>query len=263
METLKFHHGGILILFSSIYWFGILPVDAGVCFCFLIHMLGWHSTSWCRCYFPFSSIYWVHILPLDMDFFFFLIHMLGWQSTSWYRCFFFPVSSICWVGILPLDTDVFSFLSHPYVGLAFYLLIWMFFSFLIHMLGWHSTSWYGCFFFPFSSIYWVPILPCDTDVFFLSHPYVRLAFYLLIQMFLLSLSHPYVGLAFYLLIRMFFFLSHPMLGPHCASWYRFLDIFINWGSWLEFHCLFYFLLTIFSIHFFPYMKLIHIVNSMY
>ncbi len=103
METLKFHHGGNLILFSSIDWFGILPLDAGA-FCFLIHMLGWHSTSWCRCYFPFSSIYWVHILPLDMDVFF------PFSSICWVGILpldmdvFFPFSSICWVGILPLDT---------------------------------------------------------------------------------------------------------------------------------------------------------------
>ncbi len=174
METLKFHHGDILILFSSIYWFGILALDVGAFFfCFLIHMLGWHSTSWCKCFFPFSSI--------------------------------------CWVGILPLDADV-IFLSHPYIGFTFYLLIWMvfsffihmsglafyllirmfFLSFLIHILGSHSTSWYG-WFFPFSSICRVGILPLDTDVFF-------------------SLSHPYVGLVFYLLIRMFFFLSHPSVG---------------------------------------------------
>jgi hypothetical protein len=43
------------------------------------------------------------------------------------QVFFFAFSSICWVGILPLDANV-IFLSHPYVGLAFYLLIWMFFS---------------------------------------------------------------------------------------------------------------------------------------
>jgi hypothetical protein len=87
------------------------------------------------------------------------------------------------------------------------------------MSDWHSTSWYGCF---------------------------------------------------------FAFLIH-MLGWHSTSWYgwffpftsicwvrivpldnRFLDIFINWGTWLEFHCLFYFLLIIFPIHFFPYMKLLTI-----